>query len=49
MPDQQLAKTFHKPVIRKFDKRKVHSSFRDNICGAISVDMQLISKLNKIW
>ena len=27
----QLAEELHKPIIRKFKKRKVHSSFRDNI------------------
>ena len=27
----QLADELHKPIIRKFKKRKVHSSFRDNI------------------
>ena len=37
----------HKPVVRKFKKRKVHSSFADNICGADLPDMQLISKFNK--
>ena len=27
----QLADEFHKPIIKKIKKRKVHSSFRDNI------------------
>ena len=27
----QLADELHKPIIREFKKRKVHSSFRDNI------------------
>ena len=27
----QLANELHKPIIRKFNKRKVYSSFRDNI------------------
>ena len=30
----QLADELHKPIIRKFEKRKVYSSFRDNIWGA---------------
>ena len=30
-PNFQLAEEPHKPVIRKFKKRKVYSSFRDNI------------------
>ena len=44
---KELAKELHKPVIRKFNKRKVHSPFIDNICGADVADMQLISKFNK--
>ena len=43
----QLADELHKPIIRKFKKRKVYSSFRDNIWGADLADMQLISKFNK--
>ena len=43
----QLAEELHKPVIRKFKKRKVYSGFRDNIWGADLADMQLISKFNK--
>ena len=31
MPYQQLTNELHKPIIRKFKKRKVHSSFKDNI------------------
>ena len=38
---------FIKPIIRKFGKRKVHSSFEDNIWGVDLADMQLISKYNK--
>ena len=34
----QLAEELHKPIIRKFRKRKVNSSFKDNICGA---DLQI--------
>ena len=47
MSNQELAKELHKPIIRKFEKPKVYSSFRDNIWGADLVDMQLISKFNK--
>ena len=43
----KLANELHKPIIRKFDKRKVYSSFRDNIWGADLADMQLLSKFNK--
>ena len=30
-PNYQLANELHKPIIKKFKKRKVYSSFRDNI------------------
>ena len=43
----QLAEELHKPIIKKFGKRKVYSSFRDNIWGADLVYMQLLSKLIK--
>ena len=44
LQNEQLAKELHKPIIRKFKKRKVYSSFKDNIWGADLADMQLISK-----
>ena len=44
---QQLAEELHKLIVKKFEKRKVHSSFIDNIWGADLANMQLISKLNK--
>ena len=47
MSGQQLAEELHKPIIRKFTKRKVHSTFINNIWGADLADMQLISKFNK--
>ena len=47
MSNQQLANELHKPIIRKFQKRKVYSSFEDNIWGADLADIQLISKYNK--
>ena len=43
----QLADELHKPIIRKFKKRKVYSSFRDNIWGVDLADMQSLSKYNK--
>ena len=43
----QLSEELHKPIIRKFKKRKVYSGFRNNIWGADLADMQLISKFNK--
>ena len=47
MPNQQLANELHKPIIRKLKKKKVYSSFKDNIWGVDLADMQLISKCNK--
>ena len=43
----QLADELHKPIIRKFNKRKVYSSFKDNIMSRDLADMQLLSKFNK--
>ena len=37
----------HKPINRKFRKRKVYSSFVDNILGADLADISLINKFNK--
>ena len=45
--NQQLANELHKPIIRKFKKRKVYSSFKDNIWVVNLADMELISKYNK--
>ena len=45
--NKELAEELHKPIIRKFNKRKVHSPFIDNIWGTDLADMQLISKFNK--
>ena len=45
--NKELAEELHKPIIRKFKKRKVHSSFIDNIWGVDLADMQLIRKFIK--
>ena len=42
-----LADELRKPVIKKFDKRKVYSQFKDNIWGVDLADMQSLSKKNK--
>ena len=42
-----LANKIHKPVIKKFNKRKVYSQFKDNIWGVDLTDMQSLSKKNK--
>ena len=46
LQNSQLANELHKPIIRKFKKRKVYSSFKDNMWGCDLADMQLISKHN---
>ena len=45
--NKQLAEELHKPIIKKFEKRKVHTAFKDNIWGADLADMQLLSRYNK--
>ena len=45
--NKELAEELHKPLIRKFNKRKVQLFFKDNIWGADLTDMQLIRKFNK--
>ena len=45
--NEQLAEELHKPIIRKFKKRKVYSTFKDNIWGFDLADMQLLSKYSK--
>ena len=42
-----MANELDKPIIRKFWKRKVYSSFRDNIWDVELADMQSLSKCNK--
>ena len=42
-----LADELHKPVIKKFNKRKVYSQFKDNIWGVDLADMQPLSRKNK--
>ena len=45
-PNYQLENELHKLIIQKFKKRKVYSSFRDNIWGVDLADMQPLSKHN---
>ena len=42
-----LADERHKPIIRKFNKRKVYSQFKNNIWGVDLADMQSLSRKNK--
>ena len=46
-PNYQLANELHRQIFRKFKKRKVYSSFRDNVWGVDLADMQSLSKYNK--
>ena len=43
-----LAEELHKLVIRKFNKRKVYSQFKDNIWGVGLADTQSLSKKMKV-
>ena len=45
--NEQLAEELHKPIIRKFRKGKVYSTFKDNIWVLIWQICNLISKFNK--
>ena len=47
IPSKELTIELHNSIIRKVQKRKVHSSFRGNIWGVDFTDMQLISEFNK--
>ena len=47
MANQKLANEPHKPITRKFKRRQLYSSFKDNIWGVDLDDMQLITKYNK--
>ena len=42
-----FADELHKPVIKKFNKRKVYSQFKDNMWGVDLADMQSLSRINK--
>ena len=45
--NKMLAEELHKHVIKKFNKRKVYSQFKDNIWGVDLADIQSLSKKNK--
>ena len=45
--NEQLAEELHKPIIRKLEKQKLHSYFKDNIWVGDLAGIQLISKFNK--
>ena len=47
MPNYQLANEHHKQIVRKFKRRKVYSSFKDNIWGAYLAAMRSSRKYNR--
>ena len=49
IPYKELSEELHKSIIRKFNKRELHSPFIDNIWGANLEDMQLVSIFNKVF
>ena len=46
-PNSQLANELHRQNNRRFKRRKVYSSFRDNIWVVDLTDMQSLNKYNK--
>ena len=44
---KELAEELHKPIIRKFKRIKVRSTFIDNIWSADLADMQVTIKFNE--
>ena len=45
--NEELAEELPKTIIRNFKKRKIRSTFIDNICRADLADMQSMSQFNK--
>ena len=46
-PNYQLENKLYETIVQKLKKRKVYSSFRDNIWGLHLADLQSLSKYNK--
>ena len=46
-PNYQLVNELHRHVFRKFTRKKVYSSFTDNIWSVALADMHSLSKCNK--
>ena len=44
--NEGLAPELHKPVIEKFEKRKLYCRFKDNILAADLIDMGSLSSFN---
>ena len=47
MTNYRLVNELQKQIIRKFKRRKVYSSFGDNVWGVDLVDMKSLSKYNR--
>ena len=45
--NEQLAGELHKPVIKKFKRRKVYARFKDNIWGGSLAEMGSVTSKNK--
>ena len=45
--NEELAEELHKPIIRKFKKRKIYLFLADNILGSDLADMQRLSNFNE--
>lgn len=48
MSDYQLAEELHKPVVRKFKRKKVYSRFKDNVHAAELAVIESLSSNNQI-
>ena len=49
MSKKELTEELYKPIIRKFEEIKVQLTFMGNIWSAHLADIQLRSKLNKVF
>ena len=47
MQNKKLAEELNKPILRKFEKRKLHSSPIDNVWVVDLAEMQLLRKFDK--
>ena len=45
--NQQIAEDLHKPVIKKFKRRKIYARLKYNIWAADSAEMEPLSSKNK--
>ena len=45
--NEQLVEELHKPLIKKFERRKIYVTFKDNIWAADLAEMGSLSSKNK--